>query len=361
MDSQLSQVYYNPSHPAGFSGASRLKKVFKNKFNDKTIDEWLESQDTYTLHKPVRKRFPRNQYIVYRINELWQCDLNDLRGISKHNNGYSYILTVIDVFSKMLYARALKSKTPSEVINALQSVFSESKNKPECIQSDKGGEFTSHKVKQFLTTNGVKYFTTKNPDVKAAVVERVNRTLKSRMWRYLTYKNTYKYINVLDDLVRAYNNSKHRSIQMKPVQVNKKNVYQVWKNLYGKSVKPSIKPKLKVGQHVRISKHKGVFEKGYESNWSEEVFEIVGVNSYFSQPLYSLEDLNNEPIDGYFYEYELQKITVKPNRTFKVDKIVDTKGRGSSLKYLVKWYGYSNAFNSWIPASALQSVSPPQQ
>lgn len=71
------------------------------------------SRYIYTPHKPVRKRFPRNKYTVCQINELWQCDLNDLRGISKYNNGYNYILIVIDVFSKMLYARVLKHKTPS--------------------------------------------------------------------------------------------------------------------------------------------------------------------------------------------------------------------------------------------------------
>lgn len=352
MDDKLARVYYNTTHPAGFSGSAHLKQAFKDKFSQKNVGDWLESQETYTLHKPVRKRFPRNQYTVYRINELWQCDLNDLRGISKYNNGYNYILTVIDVFSKMLYARALKKKTPDEVINAFQSIFREADTKPMCIQTDKGGEFTGQKVKKYLSENGVKYFTTKNPDVKAAVVERVNRTLKTKMWRYLTYKNTYKYIDVLSDLVSAYNNSKHRSIQMKPVQVNKKNAFQVWMNLYGKKSIQTHQPKLKVGQLVRISKNKGVFEKGYESNWSEEVFKIVDTHR-FPQPLYSLKDLNNEPIDGFFYEYELQKVSMKPDGTFKVDKIVDTKGRGSSLKYLVKWSGYSSAFNSWIPASDL--------
>lgn len=355
MDNHLAQLYYNPSHPAGFSGASNLKEAVKNKqYEEKAVDEWLQSQDTYTLHRPARKRFPRNKYIVYSINELWQCDLNDLRGISKYNDGYCYILTVIDVFSKMLYARVLKRKTPSEVIIAFKSIFKESHSKPKCIQSDKGTEFTGQKVKKFLSEHGVKYFTTKNPDVKAAVVERVNRTLKSRMWRYLTYKNTYKYIDVLSNLVSAYNNTRHRSIKMKPVEVSRENTFEVWMTLYGKSGK-SITPKLKVGHHVRITKNKGIFAKGYESSWSEEIFEITNVHTY-PQPMYSLKDMNNEPIDGYYYEFELQKVIVKPDKTFKIDKILDTKGRGVSLKYLVKWYGYSDSFNSWIPASDLHTL-----
>jgi transposase InsO family protein len=355
MDQDLLRVYYDPSHPAGFSGASKLRETVSKRKKNK-VDEWLQSQDTYTLHKPARKRFPRNQYVVYRINELWQCDLNDLRGIAKYNEGFNYILTVIDVFSKVLYARVLKSKTPTEMIAAFKSIFKESRVKPINLQSDKGTEFTGQKVKQFLTKNGVKYFTTRNPDVKAAVVERVNRTLKSRMWRYLTYKNTYKYIDVLPKLVSAYNNSKHRSIKMKPIEVNSENSFRVWLNLYGRKTVKRKDPKLKVGQHVRITKHKDFFEKGYESSWSEEIFQITNVIG-LPQPMYKLNDMNEDPIDGYFYEHELQRVTVKPNRTFKVDKILDTKGRGVSLKYFVKWYGYGDSFNSWIPASDIQSLT----
>lgn len=351
MDKHLEQLYYDPSHSAGFSGARNLKEA--SEYKGKAIDEWLQAQDTYTLHKPARKKFQRNKYIVYGINELWQCDLNDLRGISQYNNGYNYILTVIDVFSKMLYVRVLKQKIPSEVISAFKSIFKESGVKPKCLQSDKGTEFTGRLVKQFLTENNVKYFTTKNPDVKAAVVERVNRTLKSRMWRYLTYKNTYKYIDVLPSLVTAYNHTKHSSIRMKPIQVKRSNTFQVWMNLYGgknKQVKRKV-PKLEVGQHVRITKYKGLFEKGYESSWSEEIFKIAKVHSAFPLPMYSLKDTNDESVDGYFYEYELQKVIVKTDRTYKVHKILDTRGRGSSKKYFVKWYGYNDSFNSWIPAS----------
>lgn len=132
-------MYYNPSHLAGFSGSTTLIEAVKNKiYEQKAVKGWLQSQDTYTLHKPVRKRFLRNKYIVYRINELWQCDLNDLRGISKYNNGYNYTLTVIDVFSKILYARVLKQKTPSEVIDAFKSIFKESQSKPKTYSQTRG-------------------------------------------------------------------------------------------------------------------------------------------------------------------------------------------------------------------------------
>lgn len=353
----LSSVYYNPAEPAGFSGINSLYQSVKGQHSRKSVKEWLQSQDTYTLHKPVRKVFPRNKYVVYSINELWQADLNDMRGIAKYNEGYNYILTVIDVFSKKAYARALKNKTANHVKAAFSSIFSKSGNKPHALQTDKGTEFTAREIRDFFKDNGITYFTTKNPDVKASVVERFNRTLKTKMWRYLTFKNTYTYIDVLDSLVDAYNNSVHRSIKCKPNDVKKSNSFQVWMNLYGGPQKrKSVKPKLKPGDHVRISKAKGTFEKGYETNWSEEIFVINRVLPYHPQPLYTLTDLKGESIDGMFYEYEVQKVIIQPHKTYKVDKILKTRGRDASKEYLVKWRGYSEEFNSWIPASDLQAI-----
>lgn len=354
MEEELAGVYYDPSNPLSYSGASPFIKHFKSKYHPNQLKDWLGSQDTYTLHKPARKRFPRNRYVVYRINELWQADLNDMRGLKEYNDGYGYLLTIIDVFSKKLYTKALRQKTAKEVIRAFTSIFEEFGVKPKNIQSDKGTEFVAKDVRMFLKANKVNYFTTKNPDVKAAVVERVNRTLKSRMWRYLTYKNTYRYIDVLDRLVEAYNNSKHRSIKMAPNEVNVKNSFRVWMNLYGSPTKHS-KPKYKLGDHVKISKNKGTFEKGYETNWSDETFVITRVHK-FPIPLYSIKDLNQESIDGMFYEHELQKVLIESDRVYKVDKIVDTRGSGRSKKYLVKWVGYSDAFNTWIRAEDLKKL-----
>lgn len=183
-----------------------------------------------------------------------------MRGLSKYNDNVNYILTVIDVFSKQGYARPLKRKTPSEVINAFKSILTESNKCPKNIQSDKGVEFTAREVRLFFKSKNINYFTTNNPDIKAAVVERFNRTLKTRMWRYLTHNNTYRYIDVLGKLLDSYNHSKHRSINMSPLEVNESNSFKVWKNLYGKKEKV-IKPKLSVNDFVRISKSKGHLKK----------------------------------------------------------------------------------------------------
>ena len=146
MEEELSRLYYNPAEPVSFSGVAPLQRKLGEKYGKKAIQNWLQSQDTYTLHKPARRKFPRNRYVVFAINEVWQVDLNDMRGLSKYNDGVNYILTVIDVFSKRAFAKPLKNKTAAEVIKAFESIFSESNMRPKNIQSDKGTEFTAEDV-----------------------------------------------------------------------------------------------------------------------------------------------------------------------------------------------------------------------
>ena len=357
-------LYFDPTHPAAFGGVTPLANAVKGSSSRKQVTEWLRAQDTYTLHRPARKRFPRNRYVVYGPNELWQADLNDMRGLSKDNDGAAYLLTVIDVFSKRLFATTLKRKTGEQVVTALERIVDEDNKDttPRCLQTDKGTEFTGVQVQRWLEERGIKYFTTQNPDVKAAVVERVNRTLKTRMWRYLTQNNTFRYVDVLPALVDAYNKSPHSALRgMRPVDVNENTRFRAWKALYGgprATLPKRKKPKLSTGDTVRITKEKGTFEKGYETNWSKELFVVDRVLDGFPLPLYTLKDLNGKAILGRFYEHEVQKVApaTGADRIFKIDKIVETRGRGRSQRHLVKWEGYGDEFNSWIPASELKRL-----
>ena len=142
------------------------------------------------------------------------------------------------------------------------------------------------------------------------------------------------YINKLDDKVGEYNNTYHRTIEMKPVDV-KDNTYIDFKRKVNDK-----DPKFKVGDHVRISKYKNVFVKGYMPNWSEEVFVFSKIKNTFPQT-YVINNLNGEEIIGTFYEKELQKTN---QQEFRTEKIIKRKGD----KSYVKWKGYDNSFNSWI-------------
>lgn len=134
----MKKVYYNPSHPGSFGGVDRLRRAVQDetgrKVNVEKVKDFLSEQDTYTLHRPARVHFPRNRVFVPRPLVQFQADLCDMQALVKHNDGYNYLLTVIDVFSKKAYARALKRKSGPEVVRVFESVLLESQT-PEKLQT----------------------------------------------------------------------------------------------------------------------------------------------------------------------------------------------------------------------------------
>jgi hypothetical protein len=339
----MNAIYYDTKHPAGYSGAKNLARYFPAS----QVKNWLESQEPYTLHAPLRKRFQRNFYKVSKINDTFQADLCDMQKYAKENDNYKYILTVIDVFSKYAWTKPLKDKSAKSVAAAFEEILKN--GTPDNLMTDSGKEFTNATMKALYKKYGINFYTARNPDIKASVCERFNRTLKTRMWRYFTHKNTNRYIDVLDDLTHAYNNSYHRSIKMAPSAVSQQNTKEVWHNLFGHKIRQ--KPKYKVGQYVRISKEKSIFAKGFERNYTREIFKITGVIKQ-NIPVYELEDLAGEKLDGHFYALELQK--VKLPETYKINKILGVKGKGPNRQLKVSWVGYPDKFSSWIKASDLQ-------
>lgn len=207
-----------------------------------------------------------------------------------------------------------------------------------------------------MKKNGVIYNTTSNPDVKAAMAERSIRTLKQKIFKYLTYADTFTFIDKLQDFVNAYNNTYHRTIRMKPSEVNDRNILQVYENIKKSQripVKKS-KPKLKVGDHVRISKEKGIFAKGYDRNWCREIYRVTTVVRR-KPVVYRLVDLSGEEITGTFYELELQKVIFDETAKRAIEKIIKQKGRGKNLQYLVKWSSYPESMNSWVHSDVISA------
>jgi hypothetical protein len=166
------------------------------------------------------------------------------------------------------------------------------------------------------------------------------------MYKYFTEMNTKRYIDVLEKLVKSYNHTWHRSIKTEPASVTMENQGQVWQTLYGQQ-KETLVPKsdLKVGDTVRISKVKMHFEKGYEQNWTREIFTIMKIIPR-NPVVYKLKDLAGEVIKGTFYKQELQKIT--DSGYYPVEKVLKTRKRNRKTEYFVKFQGYPEKFNSWV-------------
>ena len=250
------------------------------------MKRWLRKQQTYTLHKPIRRKCGRRKTIAAGIDYQWQADLADMSSTSKFNDKYRFLLCIIDVFSKYAWVVPIKDKTGKTLVHAFKSVL-KSGRKPKSLQTDKGTEFKNKDFQNFLKSKKIHFFTTENP----SIVERFQRTLKSRMWKYFTHHRTLRYPDVLSKLVNAYNHSCHRSIKRAPVSVKTvQNEAKVSEILFGnkksncKNSKSS-QAKFKVGDFVRINKTKRTFEKRFLPNWTQELFKISAVIKTLPLPI----------------------------------------------------------------------------
>ena len=313
-------------------------------------NDWAQ-QLAEELHKPIRRKFKTRKVIVNHIDEIWSADLVFMDKLSKWNKGFKYLLTVIDVFSKFAWVVPLKDKKGSSITTAFADIIKTYKRKPEYLWVDKGSEFYNKTFKEWLLQNDIELYSTFN-EGKAVIIERFNRTLKSRMYKQFTIQNNTIWYNIIDKLVDEYNKTKHGSIKLTPVEASKKkNHGLVYFNLYGDIEASKQKPKFKIGDEVRISKYKRkVFDKGYTPNWSEEIFTVDKIQ--YTNPLtYKLKDLRGEDIQGSFYEPELLKAK---QEVFRIDKVIRRDHKKKQA--LIKWRGYSDDFNTWIPLKDLKNI-----
>ena len=359
METQLQRLYLNPNDPGSFGGKEALYRSARAKglnVSRKDVSNTLKKIDAYSLHKPVRKRFKRNATIVGNIDKQWQADLADVSHLAKHNQGYRYILTVIDCFSKYAWAIPLRKKDSKTLLAAFKELFAASHpRKPQRLQTDKGKEFFNKDVRDYLTKNGVEHFATHNVETKAAMVERFNRTLKNRMYRYFTAQNTHHYLDVLPKLLHAYNHSYHRTIGMRPADVTPEHVSAIWKRTY-KDVQFVTEPKskLKVNDVVRIPYTREAFDKGYKDNWIAEPFKVAGLVNR-DRRVYKIKDTTDDVLEGTFYPEELQQVIDTPQEFYRVEKILKRrKTKEGKQEVLVKWKGWAPKYNSWISAEDIK-------
>lgn len=293
------------------------------------------------LHRSARRNFLRRKTIMKGINDTLQADLVEMIPYAPENQNMKYILTVINIFSKKAYVHALKSKTAREVTQAMQSIVDSLGHPIEHLHVDEGKEFINASMKKMLEKRKIHLYSTFTTK-KAAIVERFNRTLKNRMWKEFSYRGTYKWIDILQSLVDDYNNTKHRTIKMKPDDVNVTNERFLLNTVYDYALPSrSSKAKFKCGDLVRLSKYKHIFSKGYTPNWTTEIFRIKSVQR--TNPItYLLCDLEGHEINGTIYAEELQ--SVKHPDLYLVEKIIRKKRN----KVYVKWLGFDSRHNSWV-------------
>ena len=206
-----------------------------------------------------------------------------------------------------------------------------------------------------MKQEGIQFQVCKNPDVKWSCIERAHRTIRDKLYEFFTYKNSFRYIDVLGDFVKGYNATVHSSTGMAPANVTDTDVLTIWKRLQKKRSRV-IKTKYSVGLLVRISKEIAKFAKSSEQNFSTEIFRIFKVNPRTPCPIYELEDLNNKLIDVQFYQEELTPVSVSKQTLFKIDKTIGTRVRHGIKEQKVRWLGYGSEFDSSIKASTIKRI-----
>jgi transposase InsO family protein len=300
--------YTHPRYSGAFSGLQGFLQ--NNKYKDKrAVEEALTKLQSFVSHKPTRRKYLRRPMICPEIDSIWSVDLADMRSLKTKNKNYSYILVAVDCLSKTLFTRPIKKKSQSETRDALEDVFKSYKRQPKAIFADRGTEFVNREVKSLLKDKGIKLYHSFS-SFKAFQAERAIRTLKSKLYRYMTERRSSDWQSGLIDITKNINGSYNRSIGTSSDKVNKNNVSEVWQKLYDRVVKiKKLKPKFAVGDKVRVSiKKLSVGSKSFTETYGPEVFRIKSVFELQPVPVYKLEDANSVELEGGFNQFELVKI-----------------------------------------------------
>ena len=228
----LRKVYYNPK--TGFQGAEKLYNKANKidpRIDREDVSKFLKQQEIYQLHKEVHRKEGYLKTFVGHIAEQIQIGLIDMQKYSKHNEGYNWIITMIDIFTRYAFTIAVKSKSGKDVLNGfvkLMKQFHEKfKKYPKKVQADEGKEFFNINFSEYLKHKNIEFFATKS-EKEAAIVERFNRTLKNIMWKFMDEKGDKNWHDFLAEFTFNYNHSFHRTIGMRPIDVSRMRYLKIY-------------------------------------------------------------------------------------------------------------------------------------
>lgn len=359
------KAYTTPGHPTAFGGKQLLKRYYGNKLSSDEIDKLLQSNYAYGLHKEYRKPSPRNPFYVHYIRQMAQLDLVHMerwggQDLPELNDGIRFLCVCIDCFTRKMWVQPMKDKTKKSALTAIQTIMEQVlSNEPykmfDTALMDKGNEFINNAVKPYFKQMGTKMIHPNSP-VKAGIVERVNRSLQSLLYRYMTEFETNRYLDKLQDIVETYNKRPHRSIghlspndaeleqnQEKVLSHQLKHFNQIKQKQKRKQVKL-----YKVGDIVRLhNTKKNVFARGYHWNQEPQYYKIIKVHTRMPVPMYSVKSTDtNRHLRRRFYREELVKVA---SEIYRIEKVLQRKVVRGVPRLYVKWQYFTKP--SWIDES----------
>jgi len=369
VDEYLTTIYYDPKHPASFGSANKIYRAVKAEGKDVSlgkIKKFLLKQNVHTLNKPPKRKRRRRRVIVPYNHYQYDADTANMIRYSTDNDGKQHILGVINCFSKKLYTRSLESLRAEHVVPAMRSILDETPEM-ERLRTDLGSEMTSKEMKKLLKERKVKHIPTYNTEIKANQIERAWLSLKRRVFKWFEYSNTHRWIDVLSDLTKSYNQSHHSSIDQTPDSVKPEDEIKIWKRLY--EIEPKAKRERKtkprprkaftynLNDTVRLSIVRKPFQRGFDHQFTVEYFLISDRFVREGLEQYKVKDTQNDPVIGTFGLEDLQLIEVDADEEHKIERIVDRKKVRGRVKVLIKWLGWPEKFNSWVSESDIKDLT----
>ncbi len=360
------ELWRDKNFSGSFAGLNTFGNALRTEKNinipNNTLLQILRSDEDFLIEsKKIKKRFPRRQMNVHGVFALWQADFAYMHTFA----GFVGFLLCIDVFSRKLFCRSVKTKEAVEIRKAFQSIFDACNDTPDKLETDQGKEFTANK--QFFEEKKI-FFKIKTGRNKASFAEHGIFLVKRRLYRLLRSLLTRDWPKYLPFIVTNLNNTPNAGIGgMKPSEINTRNdtpkidktigynpdVTFETQALNQKRYEKNVQEPLQVNSYVYVDFAPSPLEKSFDSRYYQ-LFKIKRIDAGKSPVLYQIKDLSGKTQPGFFYREQLLK-TERPRRGkyFRVEKILSEEKRKNGTYYHVKFLHYPSKFNRWLPETNL--------
>ena len=353
MEENINKAYVGDK-PHSFGGKYRLYDVYAKEH----VDKALHKSDVYSRFKQHRRAKTFSPIFVYKKRELFQSDVVFFTRpeLVKANNGYKYLFTTIDVFSKMAWVYPMKENKCAVVMECFKDILLKCGEPPERLNTDRGSELICKKFAAFLKEKKIHHYLSYSLR-KCPVVERFNLTLQRLLYKMMKHNNSYEWTKFIDSAMKIYLNRKHRTIKMTPLEAEKDENESIVRSTYWRRYKKADKKKkqakFSVGDSVRIFKERGTFHRGYMEDFTEEFFTVSKVLKNLPVPRYKLKEYNGEELVGSFFEDEL--VRYEAPEFYQID-VIKTRGKGRKKEYLVHYRGWPSSYDEWKKASEMKQL-----
>jgi len=303
--------YWKQYNYPSFSKFWKIIKTNKLPYNYTDVKNFVDNKKSIQLHKNINEN--KKYYVPFVTASScfdWQCDLLDMSKYSRTNKGYKWILIVIDIFDRKVFAVAMKDKSTHTSTEAMKLIFDLFKCSPSRLTTDDGSEWKGQ-FQKLLDEKKITHRIAEQGDHKLlGVIDRFSRTLKTIIFKYFTENNTTTWFDMLDNFIKTYNNVPHSGIcDMSPNDANK--YWMSTRECHLEKLSHVVEYNFHIGDIVRIRLKKKIFEKGYTRQWSKKTYEII-------DKIGQAYVLNN---GNHIRGHDIQKVSKPDENKIQVDEI----------------------------------------